>query len=369
MKKDNVIKDAIALDSNMKISSIENESYRWIDPLHCDEIKILGFNWIQTEMKYRRMPVCEPGYLPPGVDNLANCCAGGQLKFVTNSPRLAIDAEFAYSHSMDHMTPTGQMGFDCYTGKCGNMLYASTARFNIKDRAYTAPLFSGIEQKERLFTINFPLYNSELKKLFIGIAPDALISAPEKEPDKKIVVYGTSITQGGCANRPGMCYTNILSRVIDAEFINLGFSGNGKGQPSVIDTIAAINDMDLLVIDYEANINDGIYENLPVIITTLRNKHPNLPILIVSRIKYGQENIRPENEEKAIKRRDFQKEFVEKRKQNGDQNIDFFDGRVLLDGNDPGEYAVDGCHLTDAGFIKMANGLQSVIKKVSGIRY
>jgi hypothetical protein len=302
------------------------------------------------------MPVCKEGQLPEAVDVLADCCAGGQLRFITNSATIAIDAEFETSHTMDHMTPVGQLGFDCYTGECGNMLYAATSMFDAKSSAYIVPLFADIGREERIFTINFPLYNSPLKKLQIGFEPEATV-VPVTCSDKKIVVYGTSITQGGCASRPGMCYTNILSRMINAEFINLGFSGSGKGEPVVMETIASINDMDLLVIDYEANINNDIYENLPRAINVIRNIQPELPILILSRIGYGQENIRPQSRVSAIKRRDFQRDFVAERKISGDKNIEFFDGRTLLGAGDAGECAVDGCHLTDAGFIKMAEGL------------
>ena len=50
---------------------------------------------------------------------------------------------------------------------------------------------------------------------------------------KPVVFYGTSITQGGCASRSGMSYQAILGRQLNLDFVNLGFSGNGKGEPVV----------------------------------------------------------------------------------------------------------------------------------------
>ncbi len=355
------IKDATILDENMHISTIGDLSYRWLDPLNCESIQILGFDWLETDKLYRRMPVCEPGYLPEAVDSLALCCSGGQLRFRTNSTRVAIDVEFAYSPTMDHMTATGQNGFDCYTGECGKMQYVTTARFEPKCAAYCVPLFTDIDQTERLFTINFPLYNGELKNLRIGIEPEATLAAPATRPEQKIVVYGTSITQGGCASRPGMSFTNILSRMLNAEFINLGFSGNGKGEPPVVEILGSINDMELLVIDYEANINNDIFDNLPAMVKRLREMQPQLPILIISRVGYGQENIRPENRVDAEKRRDFQQDFVKQQQAMGDSNIAFFDGTTFFGSKDPGEFAVDGCHLTDYGFMIMAEKLRPVI--------
>jgi hypothetical protein len=360
-------KEAKDFDSAMRVSPIGDVSYRWIDPLYCAEMQILGFNWIEQDRVYRRMPADAAGILPEAVNELSNCCAGGQLKFVTDSSRVAIDAEFEYPHSMDNMSPIGQTGFDCYTGECGSMRFAATLRFDCKKSSYRAPVFSDISRERRLLTINLPLYNGALSRLKVGIEPGAELAAPVSHPSAKIVVYGTSITQGGCATRPGMCYTNILSRTIDAEFINLGFSGNGKGEPAVIETIAAIDDMNLLVIDYEANINDGIYENLPETIKILRSKQPALPILILSRLEFGQENIRPQNRAAFLKRRDFQRDFVGQSRRAGDKHIAFFDGSRLLGSDDAGEYAVDGAHLSDAGFMKTAQGLHTVFASyVSG---
>lgn len=383
------------LDSNMAITPLGDLDYQWFDPMDSDNVKLAGFYWSQlarckhTRYKsekedcfdaehqkinptcgakkdnlYRRMPINENNYLPAAVDSLADCCAGGQLRFITNSTRIAIDAEFANEHAMYHMTPAGQLGFDCYIGECGEMQFAATLNFDAKANKYCLPLFENIDKKMRTFTINFPLYNSKLQKLKIGIEPGSELTKPKDYAiEKPIVIYGTSITQGGCASRPGMCYTNILSREIDAEFINLGFSGSGKGEPNVMKTIASISDMELFVMDYEPNINDGIYENLEPSIDIIRSKHPLLPIIILSRIGYGQENIRPEGRLSATKRREFQKEFVAKRNQDGDQNISFVNGDDFFEDN-PGEYAVDGCHPNDLGFYTMAKKLLPFIKDI-----
>ena len=350
------------LDSNMAITPIGDKPYQWFDPMDTSAMRLTGFCWIEKDRVYRRLPVCDSGVLPLAVNHLANCCAGGQVCFQTDSTRIAIDAEFANSHTMYHMPPTGQLGFDCYVGDCGKMQFAATVKFEAKKQKYCLPLFENIEKKMRTLTINLPLYNDTLKSLKIGLEPDCqLIPSPAYTIDKRIVIYGSSITQGGCASRPGMCYTNIISREIDAEFVNLGFSGSGKGEPEVMKTIASTPNMGLFVMDYEANINDDIYTNLEPSIDIIRSKHPQLQIAILSRIGYGQENIRPENTGRAIKRRDFQKEFVDKRKSAGDNNIFFIDGRTFFK-NDFGEYAVDGCHPTDFGFYTMAKKLIPILK-------
>lgn len=358
------MKNVQDLDSNMSLMAIGDTSYQWLDPIIIPEMRISGFSWLEKDHLYRRMPICQKGFLPVSVDALSNCCAGGQISFQTDSTRLAIEAKFAYPHTMCHMPPTGQLGFDCYLGKCGNKQFAATLLFDAKTEQYCLPLFENIDKQLRTFTINLPLYNGKLEFLRIGLEPNCRLMDPESfKINKRVVFYGTSITQGGCASRPGMCYTNILSRRINAEFINLGFSGNGKGEPEVMETIASIPDMGLLVIDYEANIADDIYQNLEKSISIVRSKHPQLPIAIFSRIGYGQDNIRPQNRIKVKKRRDFQKNFVHKHQKAGDNNIHFIDGSSFFEG-DPGEYAVDGCHPTDLGFYAIANKLELMIAKL-----
>ena len=56
--------------------------------------------------------------------------------------------------------------------------------------------------------------------------------------DKPVLVYGTSIAQGGVASRPGLAWTALLERKLDRPVINLAFSGNGRLEPEVLDLIA-----------------------------------------------------------------------------------------------------------------------------------
>jgi hypothetical protein len=356
------------LDPNMRLRSIGDVAYRWFDPIATDSIRISGFNWIENDSRYRRLPVDIGKSLPPAVDSLADCCAGGQLSFRTNSSRLAVHAKFASPHGADHMPATCTLGFDCYDGPCGAMKYLATSRFSIAENEYTVPFFETAEPVERLITINMPLYNSRLEFLEIGLEPGSLLAPPPiRSIPGKLVVYGTSITQGGCASRPGMCYTNQMSRKLDVEFLNLGFSGSGKGERAVVETIASVEDMAMLMIDYEANIGDGLCENLPEFISIVRARHPDLSIVVLSKVMYGSFNLRPDGLRQLEKLRCFQKDLVAELSSAGDENIYFIDGSTLL-GDDYGDCAVDGCHPTDLGFHRMAEGLLPQVSEILGSR-
>ncbi|MGO4276553.1 SGNH/GDSL hydrolase family protein, partial [Paenibacillus sp. TAF58] len=155
--------------------------------------------------------------------------------------------------NMYHMTATGQCGFDCYIGGPGEQLYYSTTVYDHTLAEYEAVIFKDMAREYRIMTLNFPLYQG-VEEVWIGLDQEAQIDPPQPyDSSKKIIVYGTSITQGGCASRPGMAYTNILSRRFNREFLNLGFSGNGKGEPELAQILSDIPDPACLILDYEAN--------------------------------------------------------------------------------------------------------------------
>ncbi len=216
------------------------------------------------------------------------------------------------------------------------------------------------------FTLNFPLFNG-VHEILIGLNRDASVRPPPAyRLDQPVVVYGTSITHGGCASRPGSCYTNILSRRLNVPFINLGFSGSGKGEPEVAKAVASIRDPSLFVLDYEGNSGlEGLQQTLANFIAILRAKHKRIPILVVSKIRFAQEALKSEPELQRSREmcKAFQKGMVMKLRAAGDTHLHFVDGSTLL-GKNYHECAVDGVHPTDQGFFKMADGLQPVLEKL-----
>ena len=80
--------------------------------------------------------------------------------------------------------------------------------------------------EEEDLKVYLPLYDG-VKNIEIGIDSSSFIIVPDRNLEKPIIFYGTSITQGGCASRPGMAHTNIINRKLDRDILNFGFSGNG----------------------------------------------------------------------------------------------------------------------------------------------
>jgi lysophospholipase L1-like esterase len=263
---------------------------------------------------------------------------------------------------MDHMPATGQCGVDCYLGMPGAMHYRSTSRMDIAQAAYEHLLFNDAEAGLRHVTLNLPLYQG-VGEIEVGVSRGARVLPPaDYAMPGRVVVYGTSITQGGCATRPGMAYTNILSRRLNVEFINLGFSGNGKGEPEVAEVIARIQAPVLYLLDYEANAGpDGIKATLARFIDILRTAHPDTPILVISRVLPSVDRFLQSARDARSQTREFQRGIVEARRKAGDRRISFVDGTDLM-GDDFDECTVDGAHPTDLGFYRMANALEPTVR-------
>lgn len=351
-------------DSNMRPNEIHENGIRWMSP-KSEPFRVSGLAWFAEEGKYRRLPTFPAGVIPEAVDVLADHPAGGQIRFQTDSSSLSVRVKLKGKADMVHMPATGQCGVDCYTGPAGEPArkFVNTTRYDLALSEYECMLFSGWERKMRSFTLFLPLYQG-VEEIWVGLDEQAsVIAPPDYRSARKVVIYGTSITQGGCASRPGMAYPNILSRRIPVEFINLGFSGSGKGEPEVARVIAQIADPALFVLDYEANAGSAeqLSRTLPEFIRILRAAHPEVPILVVSKIRYAREAEEPgllRNREECKR---VQQEHVRRLREQGDRNVYFFDGSRLLGREDVEECTVDGVHPTDLGFLRMADGLESVI--------
>lgn len=302
---------------------------------------------------YRRLPASVAATVSSRVHTLSAHTAGGRVRFVTDSPYVAIRGEMPIIGKMGHFALSGSAGFDLYAD--GVYVKTFVPPFRIEGG------FEGVielgESKPRQITLNMPLY-SAVSDLQIGLRQGAQLSAPKSyRYEKPVVFYGSSITQGGCASRPGNCYSAILSRKLDADHVNLGFSGSGKGEREIADYIAGLP-MSVLVYDYDHNAPDlahleATHERMFKII---RQKNPDLPILILSRPKYYLSDV--EWQRLAVIRRTY-----ENAQAAGDRRVWLVEGPTLM-ATAENEGTVDGTHPNDLGFASMAKCLLPVLKDI-----
>lgn len=350
------------LDENMAPLSGSTTLLSWHRP-DAAPFRLSGFAWHEQDKIYRRLPLADREELPEAVDQLADCTAGGQVAFQTDSSQIAIRVKLKAPADMNHMPATGQCGFDLYLGPPLAQHYQSTSVYDRLLTDYEALLFEHPETKMRTVTLNFPLYQG-VKQVQIGLVPGAEIKPPPPwSEEKRMVIYGTSVTQGGCASRPGLAYTNILSRAFNTEVVNLGFSGSGKGEPAVIRAIASIPNPGLFVLDYEANTQGDLADTLPAATHTLRSKHRSVPILVVSRPSFAKDLTHEDFRQSREDNRDLQAAVVAACQEQGDPDVHFLDGWTLL-GPDFDECTVDGTHPNDLGFMRMARNLEPVIRGI-----
>nr|MBQ4319645.1 hypothetical protein [Clostridia bacterium] len=249
--------------------------------------EIYGLPFVYTDNVYRRLPVNPPYPLPDAVERLAWQPSGGQVHFRAKLKQLAVKAKMAAPCAMANMCPMGQSGIDCYLRDIENediLRYNSTAcpKNPTKETITDSVLLTSDTVRTYDIVLNLPLY-MRMDELEIGFDDEAEVYPPEVRPNpRRVIFYGGSITQGGCASRPGLSYTNILSRWTGHEFINYGFNGAGKAEDAVAEAIVKTDGAALFVINTMGNCPDGDYirEHYPRFISILRRKYPETPILL-----------------------------------------------------------------------------------------
>ena len=193
----------------------------------------------------------------------------------------------------------------------------------------------------------------------LGFMPESSIEPTTKyEIPKPILFYGSSITQGGCASRPGNAYTHFLGRAVDAEIINLGFSGNGRGEIIMAEQIASL-DLSVFVMDYDHNAPDAEYLKAThePFFKYIRERHPQLPVIFVSKPDIDNDITN------ASIRKGIIYETYKNALENGDKNVWFVDGFKLFGDNNRDACTVDGCHPNDLGFYRMAETILPALKE------
>jgi len=347
--------DIAKIDPNFKIeTNVERDGLTFFDA-KCTPFKLYGV--FHDGELYRRVPADVAEKTNPGVVKLAANTAGGRVRFITDSPYIVIKAIMPPEPKYSHMPRTGESGFDMYITENKKHKRLKTFVPPVKfDGGYDGVYdFTG-EAENRLITINFPLYNP-LYELYIGIREGSTLLPPtDYTVEEPMVYYGSSITQGGCASRPGTSYEAIISRRYDANYINLGFSGNGKGETAMAEYIASLS-MSCFVYDYDHNAPtlEHYEKTHEPFFKVIREKHPDLPIVIMTRPK-GKAVL----SEVEYKRIDVARATYDNAVARGDKNVYFIPGYELAH-LESDEGTVDGTHPTDLGFYFMAERLSETL--------
>ncbi len=341
------------IDKNFRVNSTINRQNIQLYNVQEEPFQIYGLMY--EEGKFCRIPGEVARRVNDGVWRLYANTSGGRVRFVTNSSYVAISASMEAIGKMSHFPLTGSAGFDLYVDEGKGQQYQGTFSppYDIENGYEGVIDFS--DARERIITIHFPLY-SNVTDLHIGLEQKAMVKqAPAYRCEKPIVFYGSSITQGGCASRPGNSYSAILSRLLDYNFINLGFSGNARGEDAITDYINSL-DMSIFVLDYDHNAPtvEHLRDTHCRMYQRIRKCHPDLPIILMTRPKV---HLSEDEIQRVIVIEDTYQSAV----QAGDRNIYLLKGTDLIGERIIETATVDGTHPNDSGFVSMAYALYELL--------
>ena len=356
MKK---ILTAADVDKNFAVeASMCSDGIAFFD-VRKEPFKVYGLYDHKNQTEFKRLPDEIGLNVNDGVTRLYKNTAGGRVRFCTDSDVIAIKTVMSGVGHMSHFSLTGVAAFDLYV----DFPESGTSRFK---KTFIPPydIQTGYESKVdmktrklRYYTINFPTYSC-VEALYIGVREGCEIGRGMPYSNAlPIVYYGSSITQGGCASRPGAVYSAVVSRRMNLDYVNLGFSGSGKGEDVIVDYMASLP-MCAFVSDYDHNsptedlarTNRNLYEKI-------REAHPEIPYIMMSKCDVD------DNFSENLDRRALIYENYRYARDNGDQNLYYIDGASVYRGPYDDFCTVDGIHPNDLGFALIADAMCAELKR------
>ncbi|MEA5613131.1 SGNH/GDSL hydrolase family protein [Nodularia spumigena] len=341
--------------------ALAQDGVRWVDASTL-ELQGRGFD---DAAGYQRLPERFRERVPERVWELSTNSAGLVVRFATDAAE--VRARWTTGPLlMNNLSPLAVRGLDLYTLGDAGWSYLGTARPKVwgtgTEHEYT--IVSGLARPDGLreMALYLPLYES-VGTVEIGVPEGAVLEGPLEEGfvGPPVVVYGTSITQGASASRPGLAFPAILGRMLGREVINLGFSGTGRLDPGMGDALAEI-EAAVYVLDCQPNLRaDEIEERTVAFVTTLRERRPGVPIVLVDNILYPGTADRPDLKRTLDEKRAALRRAIER----------LGAGTVTLVAIGPDEVAgedesADGIHPTDEGMRRHAVRLRAALGPLLG---
>jgi len=327
------------------------------------DIKYYGKNFFSLEgtlipdslkqNRYDRLPISYKDIVRKPVWDLSKSSAGMSIRFISNSKIISVKWTILNDLKMNHMAETGIKGIDLYFKNKDTWQYINTGRpEGIKNESI---LIDNMTEKMREFKIFLPLYDG-IVNIEVGIDSNSVIKKPLKNNKKPIIFYGTSITQGGCASRPGMAHTNIISRKLDLDCINFGFSGNGRMEQPIAKLISESKPLFYVIECMPNMINAENVTNKTIpLVDTIRENNTEAPIILVDYFIPTTSILDKKTENEISGMNLALKTEYEKMISKGYNNILYVKSENAI--GDDNEGTVDAVHFTDLGFLRYSDFL------------
>lgn len=327
----------------------------------------------ETERTYARLPRYVKDSIPEGRElwDRQQCSSGIGVRFATNSTRIGCKYTLYWDTHMIHMADTGLKGTDLYILEGDsvwrhvntNRPYVKKDENGNKTKLVESTYVSNLDGKMHEYVIYFPLYDG-IEDFSVKVDSGAVITKGSPEvinANRRIVAYGTSILQGGCASRTGMAATNIIGRELNCEVVNLGLSGEGKQDTYIARAMATIPDVDVFLLDPVPNCTEMMCDTLTYnFVKTLRALRPDVPIVMLEGPIYPYARYDSFFGKYLPKKNDAFRRNYERLKAENPNNLYYVTSEGLDGPEDDG--TVDGIHLTDLGFLHYANKMIPILR-------
>lgn len=341
------------IDKNMLVNKHISSDVEWFDALDAERFSLHGVYFEEETKRWTRLPSSVAAATNKGVEYLAHYTAGGRLCFKTDSPYLAVHCKV----NGQGKGWSGAASFDCYIdGEFRRIFQAIPIDEPIKLLSQISCRDDG---KVHQMVLHLPSY-AEIEDLLIGVKSGSVLQAANPYEDTlPILYYGSSITQGAFASRPGLSYQNYICRETMIDYINLGFSGSAKGEPAIREYLASL-ECSIFVMDLDHNLATpqelkAVHEPM---YRAFRATHPTTPVIFISRPDdYDGVQLR-------LEMRDVILENYEKALSEGDKNLYFIDGETIFGHENRQDCSLDGVHPNDLGFYRFYRTLCPLIKKI-----
>jgi hypothetical protein len=311
------------------------------------------------ERWFDRLPKEANGKVTKSVWNLSRDSAGMMVRFKTDATTLHIHYKLRKKNlALPHMPATGVSGVDLYARDAdGKWRWVQVTRPT--EQEMKTQLAGNLAVGTREYAAYLPLYNG-VEFMHIGVDSDCDFEKLQPR-ERPIVFYGTSITHGACASRPGMVHTAILGRRLDSPVVNLGFSGNGRMDKAVGDYLVQV-DAAAYVIDCLPNMNaDMVREKCVPLVQLIRSSKPNVPIILVEDRRNTNSWILPDRDAHHRANHAALREAFKTLESQGIRNLHYIPGDHLY--GDDGDGATDGSHANDLGFYRQADVFEPILRK------
>lgn len=320
----------------------------------------------ETKTPYTRIPKYLEDSVRHDLWQRSQCSSGLGIRFSSDSKRIGVKYKLLWDTHMFHMADTGLKGTDLYVlTDDGRWEYVNTNRpvADKKTKECTKTYVNNMDGRMHEYLIYLPLYDG-VTEMWVGVDSASVIQQPVLDTprkSKKVVMYGTSILQGGCSTRTGMVATNMIQRDLNCEVVNWGFSGEGKMDFCMARALAKVEDADVYVLDPVPNCTEMMCDTITYdFVKTLADLRPDVPIVMVEGPIYSYAKYDSFFKEYLPKKNAKFRKNYEKLVADGYKNLYYLpcDG---LSGYD-NEGTVDGIHFTDLGFRRYADKLIPILK-------